>query len=162
MALPRARTIALAAVLPALVVAALAGCTPTVPTPVPTYTPSGSASSSATPTPDAGPILRPGGSAEANQQFFNAVNTAFYAAHGKSDGKSIIDNLVASGFQKQDMEVTPDQTSIGVDVDSIVFAVRVKGECLVGQFNGAGYHGIIGPILGTGGCLVGTTRPIDW
>ncbi|MEO8094883.1 MAG: hypothetical protein ABI632_08120 [Pseudolysinimonas sp.] len=154
----RARSIALAAIVAALSIPTLAGCVPRVDTPVPTYTPS----SSETPTPDAGPILRPGDTAAANKQFFDAVNTAFYAAHGKSDGKSIIDNLVASGFRKQDMEVTPDQTSIGEAADSIVFSVRVKGECLVGQSNGTGYHGIIGPLLGSGGCLVGTTRPIDW
>lgn len=149
-----------AAVLAVALVATLAGCTGGAPTPVPTYTPSSSATS--TPTPAAGPQLRPGDTAEANKEYFDAVNTAFYAAHGKSDGRSIIDNLVAAGFRKQDMEVTPDTTSIGEGADSIIFSIRVKGECLVGQFNGAGYHGVIGPLLSTGGCLVGTTRPIDW
>jgi hypothetical protein len=156
----RSRNLAYSAAVSALAIAALAGCTPGVPTPVPTYTPS--ASASATATPDAAPVLRPGDTAAANQQFFDATNQAFYAAHGKSDGKSIIDNLIAVGFRKQDMEVTPDQTSIGEAVDSIVFSVRVKGQCLIGQFNGAGYHGVIGPILASGACLVGTTRPIDW
>jgi len=160
MGMPRSGRAATAAIVGGLAIAALAGCVQGKPTPVPTYTPSSSAS--ATPAPDAAPILRPGDTAAANKQFFDAVNTAFYAAHGKSDGKSIIDNLVASGFRKQDMEVTPDTTSIGEAADSIVFSIRVKGECLVGQFNGVGYHGVIGPILATGGCLVGTTRPIDW
>lgn len=139
----------------------LVGCVPGTPTPVPTYTPDPSSSASASPVP-AKPELLPGDTAAANQPFFDATNQAFYAANGKSDGKSIINNLVAAGFRKQDMEVTPDQTSIGEPADSIVFSVRVKGQCLVGQFNGAGYHGTLGPILGTGGCLVGTTRPIDW
>lgn len=160
MGMPRSGRAATAAIIGAFAIAGLAGCVQGAPTPVPTYTPS--SSSSGTPAPDAGPILRPGDTAAANKQFFDAVNTAFYAAHGRSDGKSIIDNLVASGFRKQDMEVTPDTTSIGEAADSIVFSIRVKGECLVGQFSGAGYHGIIGPILSTGGCLVGTTRPIDW
>jgi len=160
MGMPRSGRAATAAIVGALAIAALAGCVQGVPTPVPIYTPS--ATESGTPAPDAGPTLRPGDTAAANKQFFDAVNTAFYAAHGKSDGRSIIDNLVASGFRKQDMEVTPDTTSIGEAADSIVFSIRVKGECLVGQFNGAGYHGIIGPILAAGGCLVGTTRPIDW
>lgn len=160
MGMPLSGRASSAATVGLLAMAALAGCTPGVPTPVPTYTPS--ASASATPAPNTAPVLRPGDSAAANQQFFDATNQAFYAAHGKSDGKSIIDNLIAAGFRKQDMEVTPDQTSIGEAVDSIVFSVRVKGQCLVGQFNGAGYHGVIGPILASGACLVGTTRPIDW
>ncbi|CAN5256387.1 hypothetical protein BH11ACT4_BH11ACT4_21320 [soil metagenome] len=160
MGMPNSGRAFTAAVVGTLAIAALAGCTPGKPTPVPTYTPS--ASASGTPAPEAAPVLRPGDTAEANKEFFDAVNTAFYAAHGKADGKSIIDNLVAAGFRKQDMEVTPDTTSIGDAVDSIVFSVRVKGKCLVGQFNGAAYHGIVGPILANGGCLVGTTRPIDW
>jgi hypothetical protein len=128
--------------------------------PVPTYTPK--PSSSATAEPDAAPVLRPGGTAAANQQFFDATNRAFYAVHGKSDGRSIVDNLIASGFRKQDMELTPDVTSIGEPADSIVFSVRIKGQCLVGQFSAAGYHSTIGPLLGSGSCLVGITRPIDW
>jgi hypothetical protein len=160
MGMPRSGRAATAAIVGALAVAALAGCVQGDPTPVPTYTPA--TTDAATAAPDTGPVLRPGDTAAANKQFFDAVNTAFYAAHGKSDGKSIIDNLVASGFRKQDMEVTPDTTSIGEAADSIVFSVRVKGECLVGQFNGGGFHSLIGPILATGGCLVGTTRPIDW
>ncbi len=143
-----------------LAIAVLTGCVQGVPTPVPTYTPT--ASASATPEPEAGPILRPGNTAAANKQFFDAVNSAFYLAHGKSDGRSIIDNLVSVGFLKQDMEVTADSTSVGVAADSIVFSVRIKGECLVGQFTGAGYHGVIGKTIATGTCLIGTTRHIDW
>lgn len=161
MGMPRSVRAVTAVVVAGLAIAALAGCVQMgVPTPIPTYTPSPAATGS--PTPDAGPVLRPGDTAAANKQFFDAVNAAFYAARGKSDGKSIIDNLVVSGFRKQDMEVTPDQTSIGEPADSIVFSIRVKGECLVGQFGGAGYRGIVGPILSTGSCLVGNTRPIDW
>jgi hypothetical protein len=42
--------------------------------------------------------------------------------------------------------------------------VLFQGECLVGQYGPAsgGYHGAVRPALGTGGCLVGETRPIDW
>lgn len=146
----------------------LAGCTaaPTpssTPTSTPTSTPD-PASSDATPTPTStpGPTIHPGDSAAANKDFFDLVNQDFYTAHGMSDGRSIIDNLVAAGFRKQDMSVTADATAIGLPVDSIVFAVRVKGECLVGQFSATGYHGEIAPLLGTGGCLIGFTRPIDW
>lgn len=123
--------------------------------------------SSPTPTPTSTsittkPVLHPDGSAAANKQFFDLVNKEFNAAHGMSDGRSIIDNLVANGFVKTDMEVTFDTTALDIPVDSIVFSVRIKGECLIGQFSGAGYSGIQAPLLGTGTCLIGTTRPIDW
>jgi hypothetical protein len=158
MGMPRGQRVVPLMVGAGLLALALSGCVNGTPTPVPTYTPTSSASA----TPDAGPTLHPGGTAAENLQFFDVTNQAFYAAHGKSDGRSIIDNLVAAGFRKQDMEVTPDQTSIGEAADSIVFSVRVKGECLIGQFSASGYTGTLGPMLGTGSCLVGTTRPIDW
>lgn len=144
----------------------LCGCTAApaaTPVATPTSTPDPT-SSAATPTPTStpGPTIHPGDSAAANKDFFDLVNQDFYTARGMSDGRSIIDNLVAAGFRKQDMSVTADATAIGLPVDSIVFAVRVKGECLVGQFSAAGYHGEVAPLLGTGGCLIGLTRPIDW
>jgi hypothetical protein len=140
------------------------GCAPDPSTPVPTYTPvsSATASPTSTPTAPADPVLRPGGTALANQEFFTFVNSKFFAAHGKSDGRSIVDNLVAAGFVKRDMEVTPDQTSIGIPADSIIVSVRIKSSCLIGQFAASGYNDTLAPVLGTGGCLVGATRPIDW
>lgn len=158
----RSRAVRLVVVVASATVLAvsLAGCIGGAPTPTPT--PTETPSPTPTATEDAGPIIRPGESAAANQQFFDKVNTDFYAAHGMSDGRSIIDNLIAAGFRKQDMQVTADRTAIDLAVDSIVFSVRVKGECLIGQFSASGYRGEIGPLLGTGSCLVGTTRPIDW
>lgn len=144
----------------------LCGCTAApaaTPAATPTSTPDpGSSDATPTPTSTPGPTIHPGDSAAANKDFFDRVNQDFYTARGMSDGRSIIDNLVAAGFRKQDMSVTADATAIGLPVDSIVFAVRVKGECLVGQVSATGYHGEIVPLLGTGGCLVGFTRPIDW
>ena len=143
---------------------ALAGCVPTAPTPVPTQT--AAESPGATPAPTATtpaePVLVESGTATENRPYFDKVNTAFFAANGRSDGRSIIENLIAAGFRKQDMEVTPDRTSIDLDADSVIFSVRVKGECLIGQFSNMGYSTIQAPLLGSGGCLVGATRPIDW
>lgn len=130
--------------------------------PVPTQSESASPSASATPTPKPDPILRPDSSAAANKQFFDFVNKNFNAANGMSNGQAIIDNLVANGFVKADMEVTYDTTAIEIPADSIVFSVRIKGECLIGQFSAAGYTSLQAPLLGTGRCLVGVTRPIDW
>jgi hypothetical protein len=137
----------------------LSGCVPeavvSTPSPTPTLSPSA--------TPDAPPPgFQQGGSAAANQPYWDQVNTDFYAAHGMSDGKSIIDNLVALGFDKASMQVTPDRTAIDLPVDSIYFSVQLGDECLLGQFTPGAYHGGIGKALSTGGCLVGLTRPIDW
>lgn len=145
-----------------VVALALAGCINGEPMPVPTPSGSASASSSPTPAPRPDPKLHPDGTAAANKQFFDFVNKNFNATHGMSDGRSIIDNLVANGFIKSDMEVTYDTTALDIPVDSIVFSVRIKGECLIGQFSASGYSSLQAPLLGTGTCLVGTTRPIDW
>ncbi|EPR76893.1 hypothetical protein ADILRU_0732 [Leifsonia rubra CMS 76R] len=140
---------------------ALSACVAT--SPEPTATPTGEASS--TPAPEAtptAPMLRPGETAAANRQFFDQLNTEYHEANGRGDGRSIVDNLVANGFTKQDMEVTPDNTAIGLATDSIVVSVRITGECLLGQFTPESYVSSIEPLLGTGGCLVGKTRAIDW
>lgn len=140
---------------------ALSGCVAS--TPKPTATPSTEAS--ATPSPEAtptGPILRPGEAAAANRQFFDLINTEYQEANGRGDGRTIVDNLVANGFEKQNMEVTTDQTAIRLAADSIVVSVRIKGECLLGQLTPENYVSSIEPLLGTGSCLVGKTRAIDW
>ncbi|WP_341954344.1 hypothetical protein [Salinibacterium sp. TMP30] len=139
----------------------LSGCVAS--TPETAVTPTTEAAS--TPSPEAtptGPILRPGEAAAANRQFFDLINTKYHDANGQGAGRSIVDNLVANGFSKQDMEVTPDSTAIGLAADSIVVSVRIKGECLLGQFTPDNYVSSIEPLLGTGGCLVGKTRTIDW
>ncbi|MBH0098752.1 hypothetical protein I6E68_06325 [Salinibacterium sp. NSLL150] len=138
---------------------ALSGCV--AETPEPTATPT----ASTTPAPEASetaPMLRPGENAVANRQFFDQINTEYFEANGRGDGRSIVDNLIENGFEKQDMEVTADTTAIGLATDSIVVSVRIKGECLLGQFAPDNYVSSIEPLLGTGGCLVGKTRAIDW
>ncbi|EAR25571.1 hypothetical protein A20C1_04871 [marine actinobacterium PHSC20C1] len=139
----------------------LSGCVASAPEPsaTPTVEASSTPSPEATPT---GPILRPGEAAAANRQFFDQLNNEYFDANGRGKGRSIVDNLVENGFAKQDMEVTPDNTSIGLAADSIVVSVRIKGECLLGQFLSESYVSSIEPLLGTGGCLVGKTRAIDW
>ena len=86
------------------------------------------------------------------------------AADDDAGGRAFVDALTAAGFDKASMQVTADATTIGDPADSIQFSVLVAGECLVGQYGpkSEGYHGAVRPALGTGGCLVGRTRPIDW
>lgn len=138
---------------------ALAGCVPTaVPTPVPTQT--SAASAAPTEAPPTAPVLVEGGTADENKAYFDQVNLAYFQANGTGSSQRIVDSLVAAGFRKQDMEVTPDRTAIDLEVDSRIVSVRLKGECLVGDFQASGYKSVVAPLLGTGGCLVGQTMPI--
>jgi hypothetical protein len=148
-------------------VVVLAGCVPSAPQPHPTLSTSASASADAsaspTPTVAADPVYEPNGTAQDNKPYFDLVNNRFFAANGSALGRPIIDNLVAAGFDKANMQVTPDKTSIGGGVDSILFAVKIGDSCLLGQHGGGGYTSSVAAALTTGGpCLIGTTRPINW
>lgn len=151
------RLAAIAAVL--LLGSVLAGCVDD-PMPVPTPTPS---SSTGSPTPEPEPEINLTGTAGQNQRYFDAVNERLIAAGGALDGRAFIDNLVAAGYPKADMEVTPDRTAINGQADSVQFSIRLNGTCLIGQYGeGVGYASTAAPLLGTGKCLIGVTRPIDW
>jgi len=151
---------ALGATIAAFALAALAGCVQGSPMPAPT--PSASPTSPTSVTNDLNPVLRPGQSAAANRQFFDATNAALQSAAGKSDGQTIVNTLAAASFIKADMEVTYDSTALGIPADSIIVSVRIGDECLIGQFAPSYYRGDLQPVLGTGRCLVGLQRPIDW
>lgn len=155
-------SVALAAA--ALIVFALAGCTQAASKVHPTATHTAAvASPTPTPTAAAKPVYLPAGTALANKPYFDLVNTTFFAANGSAQGRPIIDNLVAAGFTKADMQVTPDRTSIGAGADSILFAVKIGTSCLLGQHGGGGYSSSVQTALTTGGpCLVGLTRQINW
>ena len=145
--------------------AGLTACAPergtTVPIPIPTASPSSTAAPTGKPDPD--PTLLPGGTALANRDYFDFVNNRLLAVNGNPAGKAIIDNLVAAGFDKSAMQITPDRTAVlRGPADAIEFSVRTSNDCLIGQFAGGAYRSIIGPVLSDGGCLVGRTRPIDW
>ncbi len=146
----------------------LSGCVSGPPAPVPTDSPSASTSATPSPRPTStavpgpGAILRPGGTAAQNQQFFDFVASGLFASSGFTDGETIVNTLVAGGFDKAAMEITYDLTAIGLRADSVIFSVRFSDRCLIGQFSPVGYVGIIAPILGTGTCLVGDTKVIDW
>ena len=133
----------------------LTGC---VDAPEPTPTPTTSAS--ATPEPE--PKIDLEGYAEDNLAYFDLVNTEYIGAGAVIDGRAFIDNLVAAGYPKADMEVTPDTTAINIAADNIQFSIRLNGTCLIGQYGNIGYASTTAELLGTGRCLVGQTRPIDW
>ena len=158
------RTHALAATALAVVlVAGLAGCAPERSLePEPTVT-----TVAPQPEPTVAPSFDPLLTAEENLAYFDSVNRATIkteqdAGQPARRGKKLINGLVAAGFPKDLMEVTPDGTAIGLDSDNVQFSVKVGSECLIGQFGNVGYNSTVAPVLGTGNCLIGVTRPINW
>ena len=131
------------------------------PTPMPVPTSSSSPSASASAAPPAA-VLNPTGTAAENQEFFDATMNALLAANADPDGRTIIDTLVAAGFDKAAMELTADKTAIGLDADNVQFTVRYADGCIVGQQGNTGYHSVVLPVLATGKCLIGSTRAINW
>ena len=145
----------------------LAGCAPTAPDTVnkpsahsAPLAPSPPASPKNTAAP--GPSFLPDGSAEANKAWFDAANTRLFVANQSANGRAIIDSLVAAGFDKASMQLTPDKTSIDGGVDSILFSVKIRDSCLLGQYGAGGYSSAVEPVLKSGLCLIGKTRAIDW
>lgn len=155
----RVRRFGVIATLGIAAAAVLTGCVDD-PNPMPTPT---ETEPSATPTPTPTPEIQLEGTAGQNQAYFDMVNRRLIDAGGTLDGRAFIDNLVAAGYPKTEMEVTPDRTAIGGAADSVQFSIRINGTCLLGQYGpDIGYASDAAPLLGTGKCLVGATRPIDW
>ncbi|HEY4151786.1 MAG TPA: hypothetical protein VGM38_00550 [Pseudolysinimonas sp.] len=140
----------------AAMIVTLSGCGPAAPAPSTTPKPSNSA------TPTAAPTLDPNGTADDNLTYFDYVNKRFIAAGGDLSGRPFIDNLVKAGFEKVNMEVTPDRTTVNLAADNISFSVRLGDTCLIGQYGNTGYSSTAQKLLSTSRCLVGTTRKIDW
>jgi len=140
--------------------AVLAGCAPE-----PTATPTPTATATADPTPSAAPALVPDGSAEDNLPVFTAVAEQVWGTEQRGEGRAYVDGLVTAGFDREAMQLTPDQSTVGNPAESIQFSVRWgEEECLIGQVGpstGAVVTTVM-PQLAGGRCLVGATRPIDW
>ncbi|MCS5718668.1 hypothetical protein N1027_11040 [Herbiconiux sp. CPCC 205763] len=154
---------AVLAVIPVGLSLLLAACTagPSAPSTSTAPTTSASSSATATPTPVAS-TLNPGGSAADNQAFFDSVNRALIASNPAAGGVEFTSNLRTNGFDIAAMQVTADTTTVGVAADSIQFSVHWGDDCLIGQYGQGQYESIVAPALGTGACLVGQTRAIDW
>ncbi|KQR66623.1 hypothetical protein [Frigoribacterium sp. Leaf172] len=133
-----------------------AGCTSGPGTVQPSVPPTPSADAAAPTTPAADASI------DEALAYFDRVNREHLDGGGATDGRSLVDNLVAAGFDKTAMQVTSDTTSIGREADSIQFSVLRGSDCLIGQAGATGYASQVAPVLGTGACLIGTTRTIDW
>jgi hypothetical protein len=141
----------------------LAGCVPAQ-TP-PTRSAVTPTSSVPTPTGTAAgvPVYKPNGSAAENLPYFKLVGHALLDHHESANGRTIIDWLVSHGFNKKDMEITPDKTSIGLDAWNIEFSVKMKDStCLIGQAGNVNFRAFATTDVSTGKCLIGKTRTINW
>lgn len=156
----------MAAVL-AVVALALTGCT-AAPAPVSSSSPPAVATSpGVSSSPTAQPARSkadPTASAEDNLEVFRRVITGVWAGGDRASGRAYIDALVAAGFDKSRMELTPDTSTVGNPAESIQFSVRWDQECIIGQVGPAtgDPFATVVPVLAEGRCLVGDTRPIDW
>jgi hypothetical protein len=141
---------------------ALSACTPG---PEPSASPSAESSPSPTSTTPAGPVLVPEGTASENLPLFTKVADAVWASDQRGAGRAYIDALIAAGFERDMMQVTRDQTTVGNPAESLQFSVRWGDEeCLIGQVGPSTGQVVttVMPQLAEGRCLIGTTRPIDW
>ncbi|RFA08780.1 hypothetical protein B7R54_05725 [Subtercola boreus] len=161
----RSSRVVLTAVLTAATALVLAACTATdAPNPSPTS--SSTQTGAPAPAPTTAATFVPGGSATDNLPFFDAVNSgvvaAATAANQTPDGAGFVTALRNGGFAVADMQLTPDITTVGVKADSVQFSVALGGQCLIGQYGFGEYHSLVAPLLGTGKCLIGETRTIDF
>jgi hypothetical protein len=141
----------------------LAACAPVDSSPAPTQSETGAPAPTptptATPTPD--PELVPGGTAGQNRPYFTFVLSTLVQASPQPASLEIVDTLVAAGFERAAMSITPEKTRVGDPADSILVAVIVSGQCLLGQVAQETVTTELADLLGTGKCLVGRTLSLD-
>ena len=110
------------------------------------------------------PEFVPGGTAIQNKPYFDYVNRQTVALTPNPAGRAFVDALVAAGFDRAAMQLTPDTTAADLTADSIQFSVQVGEQCLIGQWGtgSQGYRSTVAPVVTGIGCLIGETRAIDW
>lgn len=139
----------------------LAACTttggpasPTTPSSAPTVDPGVNS------LPTAEPTLHPGGTAEQNKQYWDATIERYVSLVGIGTGDTLTSHLRDAGFDLSTVEMTYDVTAAGYAPESIEVSVRFGDECLLADVRNGGWATSIGPVLGTGKCLIGSTRPV--
>ena len=109
------------------------------------------------------PVFLPEGDAQDNKTFFDRILSGVATADQKQPGRAMVNALVRAGFRKKSIQITPDRTRTDLEADSVIVAIRMGRSCLIGQrTNDRKYYSSIETALKTGGCLVGTTRKINW
>ncbi|PPF59563.1 hypothetical protein C5C55_00455 [Rathayibacter sp. AY1C2] len=139
----------------------LSGCTsPSAPDPVV----SSSAAEAPAPAESTAPVaFVPGGTTEQNLPVFEQTLRAAAEPDPDVSGSSVVDALVAAGFSRESMQLTADETSVGLDADSVQVSVKLGESCLIGQYGpkSGGVRAVIAAPIATGACLVGRTVPIQ-
>jgi len=78
-------------------------------------------------------------------------------------GRVMLDSLVVVGFDKAAMQLTPSISGTGQPADQIVISVQIGTSCLIGQrMLDMSFSSTVESALGSGGCLIGEKRKIDW
>ena len=143
-------------------VIALSGCTAPA-APAPSASSVEAPSATATAEPIAPAALVPGGSAQENLPFFEQVLHRTVDADPETPGRTVVDALVAAGFPKEAMQLTADETSVGLAADSVQVSVKASDACLVGQYGpkSGGVRAVVAAPIATGACLIGRTVPLE-
>lgn len=104
------------------------------------------------------------GTASDNLDVFTAVMEKVWASDTRDQGATYVDALVEAGFDKSQMQVTEDYTTVQLAAESIMFSVKWGDECLIGQVGPETGDPIasVQDVVGDGMCLIGNTRDIDW
>lgn len=151
----------------AAAIAALVSACSTTPAPSgapaePTSTPP-AASAPAAPSGDPAPVASfdPAADADANRPAVEAALAPLASAGGIPAGRAVADALIAAGVPSDAVQVTADETAIGLPVDALLFSVLVGESCVLGQFDDGGFTTTTAPVLATGSCLVGATASLD-
>ena len=141
-------------------VAALAACATPAPPPTMTATPTTSISVDPFgPQPD----FVVDGTAIDNKDLFDWALGKASLLPGKDPGKTMLNALVEVGFAKGSMQLTPSKSGTGAPADQVVISVQIGSSCLIGQrMLDMSYSSTVESALGSGGCLIGETREIDW
>ena len=128
-------------------------------------TPSPSSAASTAPEAAAPPALHPDGTAEENLPFFRSVVQQVWAGEQRGSSRAYVDALVGAGFNRADMQVTKDVSTVDNPAESMQVSVRWgAAQCLIGQVGpstGEPVATVMSQLAG-GRCLIGETLPIDW
>jgi hypothetical protein len=103
----------------------------------------------------------PDGTALDNREYFDAAIAEVLARDQSPTSEQLVDALADAGFTTEAMQVTADETAVGLEVDAIEVSVEFDESCVIGQFGEFGYRSAVMPLLATGECLVGSTVPIE-
>lgn len=124
--------------------------------------PTDAESTPATAAPDA--TFVPGGGAEENKAFFDKTLLALLETNPEAGSHELVNALADAGFDKSQMEVTFDKTSVDLDAAFVIVSVKMPDDmCLIGQTGTKGYASMVAePMKSTGKCQIGVTQDIDW